>query len=127
MYIVSEVYKGTNSLIILDDCASGQDVKNRTSELVKLAFSTWHFGLSTIVVTQQLTSISKAYRENISKLVTFYNTNKSDMKSMLDDYLNGVDNSEFKYITNELKNNTYARLEISLVYPYEYKVVSLHK
>ena len=30
---------GTISLIILDDCASGKFVKNRTSEVVKLAFS----------------------------------------------------------------------------------------
>ena len=34
---VQVVYKGTNSLIILDDCASRQDVKSRTSELLKLA------------------------------------------------------------------------------------------
>jgi hypothetical protein len=30
-------------------------------------------GISTIVLTQHLTSIAKPYRENISKLVTFYN------------------------------------------------------
>ena len=52
--------KGTNSLIILDDCASMQTVKNRTGELVKLAFHGRHIGISTIVITQQLTSIAKA-------------------------------------------------------------------
>ena len=31
--------KNTNSLIILDDCAASKDVKNRTSELVKLGFT----------------------------------------------------------------------------------------
>ena len=36
--------KGTNSLIVLDDCASSQTVKNRTSELVKLAFHGRHIG-----------------------------------------------------------------------------------
>ena len=123
LHIVSVIYRGTNTLIILDDCASGQNVKNRVSELVKLAFSARHFGLSTIVITQQLTSIAKAYRENISRLVTFYNTNKSDMKSILDNYLNGVDKSEFKEITNKLKNNKYAKLEINLVHPYNYNVV----
>ena len=51
--------KGTNSLIILDDCASTQSVKNRTSEMIKLAFHGRHIGLSTIVITQQLTSIAK--------------------------------------------------------------------
>ena len=34
--------KRTNSLIILDDCSSSQDVKKRTSELVKLALSARH-------------------------------------------------------------------------------------
>ena len=37
---VSDVYKGTNSLIVLDDCAGGQSVKNRVFELVRLAFFT---------------------------------------------------------------------------------------
>ena len=68
-YIVNN-FKGTNSLIILDDCAATQVVKNRVSELVKLAFSARHYGLSTIVLTQQMTSIAKPYRENISKLVS---------------------------------------------------------
>ena len=34
--------KNTNSLVILDDCAASKDVKSRTSELVKLAFSETH-------------------------------------------------------------------------------------
>ena len=44
--------KGRQVLIILDDCASGKNVKNRTSELVKLGFSARHFSLSVIVITQ---------------------------------------------------------------------------
>ena len=63
---VSYVYKGSNSLIILDDCATGQSVKNRVSELVRLAFSARHYNLSAIVITQQLTSVAKPYLENIS-------------------------------------------------------------
>ena len=56
---VTHFAEGTNSLIILDDCACSQAIKNRTSELVKLGFSARHYGLSTIVITQQLTSIAK--------------------------------------------------------------------
>ena len=67
----SKIYRGTNSLIILDDCACSSDVKKRVSELIKLGFGARHYSLSTIVITQQLTSISKSYRENISKLSTF--------------------------------------------------------
>ena len=49
---VVDYASGTNSLIILDDCTSGKCVKNRTSELVKLAFSARYFNLRTIVITQ---------------------------------------------------------------------------
>jgi hypothetical protein len=52
------------SLIILDDCASTKSVKDRTEELVDLGFSARHMSISTIVITQQLTSIAKPYRQN---------------------------------------------------------------
>ena len=121
-YIVQN-FKGTNSLIILDDCASGNSVKGRTSELVKLGFSARHYGFSTIVITQQLTSIAKPYRENISKLVSFYNPNKKDMQEIFDNYLNVSKDEEVK-VRNTLKSQRYSRLEISLVHPYNHKVVS---
>lgn len=43
-YVVG-IFKGTNSLIILDDCAPSQEIKNRANELVKLAFSDRHYGI----------------------------------------------------------------------------------
>ncbi len=103
-YIVDN-FKGTNSLIILDDCACTQAVKNRVSELVNLAFSARHYGFSTIVITQQLTSIAKPYRENIAKLVTFYNPSKKDMQTITDDFLN-VEKEEIKDIVQKLKNTS---------------------
>ena len=80
--------------MILDDCACSLDVKKRVSELVKLDFGARHYGLSTTVITQQLTSISKSYRENISWLSTFYIPNRNDMKIIVDEYLNGVSKEE---------------------------------
>ena len=119
---ITHFAKNTNSLIILDDCASSKDVKNRTSELVKLGFSGRHIGLSTIVVTQQLTSIAKPYRMNISKLVTFYNACTDDMKYIFNNYLN-TEKDEEKRIIDTLKNNDYARLEILTTRPYTHKVI----
>lgn len=59
---VMDSFKGTNSFVILDDCASWQDVKNRTSQFVDLDFSARHYGLSVIVLTQRLASIAKPYK-----------------------------------------------------------------
>ena len=109
-YIV-KTFKGTNSLIILDDCASGKSVKNRTSELVKLGFSARHYLFSTIVITQQLTSIAKPYRQNTSKIVSFYNPNQKDMQEIFDDYLGSVSTEEEANIKNTLKNQRYSRLD----------------
>ena len=120
---ITSYVEGTNSLIVLDDCASSRSVKNRTSELVRLGFSARHYGLSTIVLTQQLTSIAKPYRENISKLVTFYNPSSKDMNTIFDDYLSTLDASEKKTIISTLKNNDYARLEVLLRRPYSHEVV----
>ena len=47
-------FEGTNTLIVLDDCAASKDVKGRTGELVKLGFSARHSGISVWVPTQQL-------------------------------------------------------------------------
>ena len=75
------------------------------------------------MMVSQLTSIAKPYRENISRLTTFYNANKSDMKSLMDDYLNGSDKKELQDIVRMLKTNRYARLEIRLRHPYRHKIV----
>ena len=37
--LVTWLFEGTNTLIILDDCAASKDVKGRTGQLVDLAFS----------------------------------------------------------------------------------------
>ena len=64
--------RDTQTLLILDDIACGDDVKRRTSELVKLAFSGRHDSMSVWLLSQQLTSVSKPFRENIRSLVVSY-------------------------------------------------------
>ena len=111
----------TNSVIILDDCAASQSVKKRTSELVKLAFHGKHMGLSTIVITQQLTSIAKPYREQMSKIVSFYNPDAEDEQVLFMKYMaKAKDKDE---IMEKLEKIKYARLEITLRVPRHHKVV----
>ena len=67
--LASLFFEGTNTLIILDDCA----VKGRTSQLVALGFSARHGGISVWVLTQQITSIAKPFRDNVAAILLFYN------------------------------------------------------
>ena len=55
--LVRWLSEGTNTLIILDDCAASKDVKGRTGELVNLAFSARHMGISVWALTQKLTEL----------------------------------------------------------------------
>jgi nucleoside-triphosphatase THEP1 len=119
---VSTIFRGTNTLIIVDDCAASQAVKKRVSELVRLAFSARHYNLCVIVLTQQLSSVAKPFRENICRLVTFHNPSRQDMKVITDDYLNGVPQEKITEITKTLRDEKFTALDILLVDPYTYTI-----
>lgn len=44
--IISYVYEGTNTMMILDDCAASRGVKQRRNKLMDLTFSARHKGIS---------------------------------------------------------------------------------
>ena len=90
--------------------------------MVRLAFSARHYGFSTIVIIQQLTSICKPYRDNTSMMVTFYNPTKGDTKTFIEESLD-VSKEEERSIIGKLKNNKYARLEVLRRHPYTHKII----
>ena len=87
--IVSFAFEGTNTLIVLDDCAASKDVKGRTGELVKLGFSARHFGISVWVVTQKISSIAKPFRKNVAAVVLFKTKSAKTMKIIFEEYAGG--------------------------------------
>ena len=115
-----------NSLIILDDCAASKDIKNRTSELVNLGFSGRHIGISTIVITQQLTSISKPYREQLSKIVAFDTVDAEGEQVLFKKYMKKfkITKEEEEEIQKKLGTIRYTRLEIKLQVPKYYKIIT---
>ena len=114
------VFSSTNTLIILDDCAVTKELKKRSNEFIKLAFSGRHEGLSVWVLTQQLTSISKPFRDNIACIIAFHNPSQVGTKTMYEDHCNGIPMQDRAVITNELKTNEYSRLCISQRHPFDW-------
>ena len=114
------VFSNTNTLIILDDCAVTKELKKRSNEFIKLAFSGRHEGLSVWVLTQQLTSISKPFRDNIACIIAFHNPSQVGTKTMYEDHCNGIPMQDRAVITNELKTNEYSRLCISQRHPFDW-------
>ena len=84
--LASSFFEKINTLFVLDDCAASKDVKNRTSQLVTLGFSARHDGISVWVLTQQITSIAKPFRENVAAIVLFYTRSGKTTKAIFEDY-----------------------------------------
>ena len=91
---------------------------------MRLGFSARHYGISVVVLTQQLTSISKPFRENIAKLVMFYNASREDMDMLFKKYIGDVSTQGRQQILQLLKGHKHAHLDVLLRYPYSHEVVT---
>ena len=118
LQLVHKTFGGSRGLIVLDDCASSKDVKRRTDELVKLGFSARHDNLSVWVLTQQYTSISKPFRENIGMLVLFYTPSKTDNETIIKEYGMELSKKEVAEHIAELKRRPFSKLVFHLRHPY---------
>ena len=116
--VASLYFEGTNTLIVLDDCAASKDVKGRTGEIVNLAFSARHTGISLWVLTQQLTSITKPFRENVAAIVLFYTPSSKTMKTIFEEYAGDLSHAELRQMIARLKQRKYAHLIFSLRHPF---------
>ena len=103
-------FSGFNTLIILDDCAVSQDLKKRSKNFIDLAFSGRHSKLSVWVLTQQLTSIAKAFRDNVACVVAFHNPIQVGTKTLFEDYNANLDADKRRKFCEVLKSEKVSRL-----------------
>ena len=92
--------------------------KNRTNKFINLAFSGRHAGLSVWVLTQQLTSIAKPFRDNVACVVAFHNPSQIGMKSLFEEFGDDLDSQTRKNLMKNLKSENYSALCFSLRNPY---------
>jgi len=113
-----KVFSGYKTLIILDDCAFSKELKQRSNKFIGLAFSGRHENISIWVLTQQLTAISKPFRENIGCITSFYTPNKISNQVLFDEYGGDLDLETRKGFMRLLKSEKYARICFCLRYPF---------
>ena len=119
--VASFAFEGTNTLIVLDDCAASKDVKGRTGELVEFGFSGRHTGISVWILTQQLTSITKPFRENVAAVVLFYTPSTKTMKAIFEEYAGELSKYELKQMISRIKDREFAHLIFGLRFPFSIK------
>ena len=113
------LFSGFNTLIILDDCAVSQDLKKRSNKFIDLAFSGRHSKISVWLLTQQLTSIAKAFRDNVACVVAFHNPSQVGTKTLFEDYGGDLDADKRRKVCEVLKSEKVSRLCLSLRYPFK--------
>ena len=116
--LASFAFEGTNALIVLDDCAASKDVKGRTGQLVKLGFSARHSGISVWVLTQQLSSIAKPFRENVAAIVLFYTPSAKTTKTIFEEYASELSHDKLKQMISRLKERKFSHLIFGLRFPF---------
>jgi len=122
LQIVRFCFEGINTLIILDDCVSSKDVKGRTGELVHLAFSARHIGISSWVLTQKMTGITSSFWENVAAIVLFFTPSAKTTKAIFDDYAGELSHDEYKGLISKLKERKFSYLVFSLRHPFGVKI-----
>ena len=113
------LFSGFNTLIILDDCAVSQDLKKRSNKFIDLAFSGRHSKISIWVLTQQLTSVAKAFRNNVACVVAFYTPSQSDTQALFEDYGGNMDAETRRQFCEIMETEKFSRLCLSLTYPFK--------
>jgi hypothetical protein len=85
----------TDSVIIFDDCSSTDIAEKRRSQFTKAAQTGRHSGLSMIYITQQLTAVTKRFRQQVTIFVTFRATSKT-LKELLEEAVIDLTNEQIK-------------------------------
>ena len=106
--LVSFLFEGTNTCLILDDCAASKDIKGRTGQLVELAFSARHSGISVWVLTQKITSTTPSFPENMAVIVLFYTRSAKTTNAIFDDYGGELSNEERRGLIAKLKEQKFS-------------------
>ena len=112
------LFEGTNTRIVLDDCAASKDVKGRTGEFVSLAFSARHMGISVWVLTHKYTRITASFRENVAAVVLFYTPAAKTTKSIFEEFAAEMSAEEYKALIARLKKRKYSYLVFALRHPF---------
>jgi zona occludens toxin (predicted ATPase) len=103
----------TDSVIIFDDCSSTDIAEKRRSQFTKAAQTGRHSGLSMIYITQQLTAVTKRFRQQVTIFVTFRATSKT-LKELLEEAVIDLTNEQIKKLYLSLQE-PYSNLYIDTV------------
>ena len=123
LYIIlkefSKLLQNMETLFILDDIISDNDLDKKRTPLLELAISGRHRDHSLWILTQSYTAIPKNLRRQSKMLFIFFPNHRSDL-TILDQETNLID--DWSVIKHKLSKSKYKFLYIRLEFPREYQI-----
>ena len=119
---LSLLLAGEETLFIIDDCITSEELDKTRSSLLNLAISGRHRKHTLWMLTQRYTKIPLTVRDQIKQLFVFYPKNRDefDLIHKENDVIESKD--EVQRIKRELKKSKHAYLYIRLEHPRAYRI-----
>ena len=89
-----------------------------------MSISARHAGISMWVLTEQLSSIAKPFRENVAAIFLFYTPSARTRKAIFEEYAGELSQNALKMLISKLKECKFSYLVFSLRFPYEIKSIN---
>ena len=97
--------------------AASKDEQKRSGKLGTFRFWAPHSDISMWVLTKQLSSIAKPFRDNVATLVLFYTPSAKITKAIFEEYACELSQDEFKQLIARLKELKFTHLVLFLRFP----------
>ena len=120
---LSASLSGEETLFIIDDMIADETLDKRRQPLLELAISGRHRKQSLWLLTQSYTAVPKNLRRQKKMLLTWYPSEKSDLK-IIDEETNLMTSDDLLKIKEQLKSEKHACLYVRLEHPRDFKVLN---
>ena len=119
----TKVFKGHETLFIIDDCSAEGEINKKRDALSELAFSGRHRGHSLWVLTQKYNSITKDVREQVKWLCLFFTKDRDSFEDCLRENDVVPDKNERNRLKESLRNRPYSKLILKCYQPTGYHLL----
>ena len=118
----SDMFRGFETLFILDDCIATNELDKKRTKLLEIAISGRHRNHSLWLLTQSYTALPKNLRRQKKQLFTWFLDEQSDFDQITKESNVIDDPVEWKIIREKLKGSKHGCLHLRLEHPRSYKL-----
>ena len=120
---LSRLLSGENTLFIIDDCITDDELNKTRGALLTLAISGRHREHTLWMLTQRYTKIPLTVRDQAKQLFVWYPKNRKEFETIHDENYIVESKEEIARIKRELQNSSHSALYLRMEHPRGYHII----